>query len=412
MTERERLLEKLGKVKALADRGEGGEKESAERTLAALMKRYGITEEDLEDKKVTIHWIRYKTDWERRLLGQLAYMHLGTGHSFGCVGRYTKRPRKEVGIECTPAQYIEIEADFAFYSEAMKEEMELFYSAFLQKNGLFPPPELAAEPTEAEKEEWEDLERERAMKRAEYERKAAKLRAAERRRRAARRRVITLALGALAVVMILASVIMTITAKPAAEAAEAEITGAAVTSPPVTLVTAEPDMWDGEGEDPLEAEKIEEALLASGYFSVAVPMCYEYQDYMRTYCAAYECPYPLALAVAEVESHFDMDAVGAAGEVGIMQLNPGPENTYWINLEAETELDPTTPSGNIAAGCYLLGKYMQEYGDPNKAAMAYNMGVSGAENAWAEGITSTDYSTAVVEAMERWEVTVNAWNGI
>lgn len=257
-----------------------------------------------------------------------------------------------------------------------------------------------------------DLERERAMKRAEYERKAAKLRAAERRRRAARRRVITLALGALAVVMILASVIMTITAKPAAEAAEAEITGAAVTSPPVTLVTAEPDMWDGEGEDPLEAEKIEEALLASGYFSVAVPMCYEYQDYMRTYCAAYECPYPLALAVAEVESHFDMDAVGAAGEVGIMQLNPGPENTYWINLEAETELDPTTPSGNIAAGCYLLGKYMQEYGDANKAAMAYNMGVSGAENAWAEGITSTDYSTAVVEAMERWEVTVNAWNGI
>lgn len=74
-----------------------GEKESAERTLAALMKRYGITEEDLEDKKVTIHWIRYKTDWERRLLGQLAYMHLGTGHSFGCVGRYTKRPQQGSG---------------------------------------------------------------------------------------------------------------------------------------------------------------------------------------------------------------------------------------------------------------------------------------------------------------------------
>ena len=41
----------------------------------------------------------------------------------------------------------------------MKQEMELFYSAFLQKNRLFPPPELAAEPTEAEKEEWEDMER-------------------------------------------------------------------------------------------------------------------------------------------------------------------------------------------------------------------------------------------------------------
>lgn len=137
MTERERLLEKLGKVKALADRGEGGEKESAERTLAALMKRYGVTEEELEDTRATIHWIRYKTDWERRLLGQLAYMHLGTGHSFGCVGRYTKRPRKEVGIECTPAQYIEIEADFAFYSEAMKRKWSCFTAHFSRKMSFF-----------------------------------------------------------------------------------------------------------------------------------------------------------------------------------------------------------------------------------------------------------------------------------
>lgn len=54
---------------------------------------------------------------------------------------------------------------------------------------------------------------------------------------------------------------------------------------------------------------------------------------------------------------------------------------------------------------------MEDYGDPHKAAMAYNMGVSGARNAWEAGITSTEYSTAVVEAMERWEVTVNAGMG-
>ena len=159
MTERERLLEKLMKVKALADRGEGGERESAERTLAALMERYGITEADLEDNQVSTYWIRYKTEWEQKLLVQLAYMHLGTGHSFGCMGKYSGRPRKKVGVECTAAKYIEIEADFSFYSEAMAREMELFYSAFLQKNKLFPPPELAAEPSAAEKEEWKDKER-------------------------------------------------------------------------------------------------------------------------------------------------------------------------------------------------------------------------------------------------------------
>lgn len=152
-----------------------------------------------------------------------------------------------------------------------------------------------------------------------------------------------------------------------------------------------------------EAEKIEAALLEQGYFSEEIPLSYDLQDVMRTACAEYGCPYPLALAVAEVESHFDMDAVGAVGEVGIMQLNPGPENTYWINLEAETGEDPTTPAGNIICGAYLLGTHMANYGEPEKALMAYNMGPGGAAQAWAAGITSTEYSAKVMEAMDRWE---------
>lgn len=167
-----------------------------------------------------------------------------------------------------------------------------------------------------------------------------------------------------------------------------------------------------EGEDPLEAEKIETALLEQGYFSLAVPMPFVYQDYMRTYCAVYGCPYPLALAVAQVESGFDMDAVGANGEVGIMQLNPGPSGAYHAELQAVTGMDPTTPAGNIADGCYLLGKYLAEYGDTTKAAMAYNMGMSGAQKAWAAGVTSTEYSRAVIAAMEDWECTVNPWDGV
>lgn len=165
-------------------------------------------------------------------------------------------------------------------------------------------------------------------------------------------------------------------------------------------------------EDPQETEKIEEALLAQGYFSLAVPMPYEWQDYMRTYCEEYGCPYPLALAVAQTESNFDMDAVGASGEVGIMQLNPGPGGSYHAEIQAATGLDPTTASGNIAGGCYKLGLYLDKYGSVEKAAMAYNMGEGGARSAWDSGITSTDYSKAVKEAMETWECTVNAWGGV
>ena len=251
-----------------------------------------------------------------------------------------------------------------------------------------------------EAERWE-------KKRKEGMEQARRIREEERRRQIARRRFNALAAGVLVVTLLLALAIRAMTADTAA-AEKPEIISASHVA-----VIRTPGVEDqAAGEDPLEAEKIEAALLKQGYFSDAIPLPYDLQDIMRTACEEYGCPYPLALAVAEVESHFNMEAVGAAGEVGIMQLNPGPDGAYHAELEAATGLDPTTPSGNIAAGCSLLGKYMQEYGDTNKAAMAYNMGVSGAENAWAEGIASTDYSAAVVKAMERWEVTVNAWNGI
>lgn len=169
-------------------------------------------------------------------------------------------------------------------------------------------------------------------------------------------------------------------------------------------------------EDPLEDLPVwewpEDVLLAHGYYSVAVPMEYEYQGYMRRYCAEYGIYYTMALAVAEVESTFDMDAVGTSGEVGIMQLNPGPGGSYHDELEAATGLDPTTPEGNIAGACYLLGKYMKLYNDPAKALMCYNMGHTGAKEAWAAGVTSTVYTEKVLEAMERWGCTVNAWNGV
>lgn len=166
-------------------------------------------------------------------------------------------------------------------------------------------------------------------------------------------------------------------------------------------------------EDPAEKQRIGEALEAQGYFSAAVPMPWEYQDYMRTYCHLYGCPYPLALAVADWETRgqFNMDAIGPAGEVGIFQLNPGPDGSYHAELEAATGLDPTTPEGNIAGGCYKLGKYLAEYGDVAMVAMAYNRGQAGARAAWEAGITSNEYTDAVLEAMERWECAVNAWAG-
>ena len=253
----------------------------------------------------------------------------------------------------------------------------------------------------------------RELKKAAAEVKAAKerrdARRAERERKARRRNKV---LGTILVALIVA-VIAVVTARACSveqkQAAESAVT---VSILPSVFQTPTPKAAEEYAEDPQENEKIEAALLANGYLSTAIPLDYDLQGIMRAACEEFGCPYPLALAVAQTESNFNINALGSAGEVGIMQLLPGPSGSYHKELEDATGRDPNTPAGNIACGVYLLGKYMAKYNDPAKAAMAYNMGESGARNAWAAGITSTSYSEAVLEALEAWECTVNAWGGV
>ena len=107
----------------------------------------------------------------------------------------------------------------------------------------------------------------REANRAEYREHMRKINAEKRRRKIARRRIAFLACMAILALALVCALVTACSARGSGPAEEREINSTATISPPVTLVTAEPDMWDGEGEDPLEAEKIEEALLASGYFS-------------------------------------------------------------------------------------------------------------------------------------------------
>lgn len=68
MTERERLLEKIRKVQALANRGADGEKQSAAALLDKLMKQYGIDEAEIAEERLEKCFFRYKTPYERKLL--------------------------------------------------------------------------------------------------------------------------------------------------------------------------------------------------------------------------------------------------------------------------------------------------------------------------------------------------------
>lgn len=135
-------------------------------------------------------------------------------------------------------------------------------------------------------------------------------------------------------------------------------------------------------EDPMEAEKIEAALVAQGYFRDDVPMEYELQDVLHTACEANGIPYHVGLGLIEVESSFDAEAVSSAGCYGLVQLHP---EYFPADL---------SPADNITTGIEFLAYQLERYdGDMAAALTAYNAG---------HDTGSRGYATAVLEAAEKW----------
>lgn len=130
--------ELLRKLKALADGGVGGEKINAQRKLAALMKKYGIAEEELSAEQQICCEFKYRTETELVLLKQTIYKVTNEisfyGFTYTATGRKVARV---LGCKCTRAQQIEIEFLFDFYKRTYKKDAELFLQAFIQKHQIF-----------------------------------------------------------------------------------------------------------------------------------------------------------------------------------------------------------------------------------------------------------------------------------
>lgn len=138
MTDKQREL--LKKLQALAERGVGGEKETAERKLKQLIEKYGIEEAELSDDKPMDFEFKYKGEWERKLLRQIFYKMFGENfRSKTYVYRYGQGSRSIYGIRCTQAEGLQLQIEYDFYKSLYEDELELFRDAFIQKHRIFDP---------------------------------------------------------------------------------------------------------------------------------------------------------------------------------------------------------------------------------------------------------------------------------
>lgn len=130
-----KLEAKLLKIKALAERGEGGEKASAQVLYQKLLKKYDIDEASLQKEKISKHWWHYTNDMEEDLLVQVFYMVTGDSKYFR---RHSHTRGDQCGCLCTDFEKEEISFYFEFYRDAFQKELEAFLMAFKLKNHLFP----------------------------------------------------------------------------------------------------------------------------------------------------------------------------------------------------------------------------------------------------------------------------------
>ena len=156
---KEELLEKIAKIKALAERGVGGEKETAQRLLQRLMEENEITEEDISQDLVKIHEFLYEKNvpFTTKLLSQIVYSVIGDIDDQKGIYEYCHKTKGRVAIKCTDAEFLEIVAKYEFYVYHLAADMRLLYNAFVSRNNLYPRPELTKPSTKPNRMTEDDL---------------------------------------------------------------------------------------------------------------------------------------------------------------------------------------------------------------------------------------------------------------
>ena len=134
----EKTIQRIKKLQALAERGVGGEKDTAEKMLQKMLERNGIQSlDELQSEEPEYTLFSYNGKHERKLLVQCIYKVMTAAGETRCY--HSKGKRQKLGIYCTKAQKLEIRMEFEFYRNVFYEELDIFMSAFINAQGIFPP---------------------------------------------------------------------------------------------------------------------------------------------------------------------------------------------------------------------------------------------------------------------------------
>lgn len=131
-----------------------------------------------------------------------------------------------------------------------------------------------------------------------------------------------------------------------------------------------------------------------------VPLSHDLQDYIRELCDENGIPMSLVIAMIDVESSFNPDAVSSTDDYGLMQINKC--NHGWLRKQGVTDI--FDPYQNVYGGITILAQCYN--GNMSKTLMSYNLGTGRASELWNEGVYGTSYSRKVLSAKEVYDAQV------
>lgn len=151
----ERILELVKKLKALAERGVGGEKVNAEEQLKKLIEKYKIDLTRINEPILQYRIFRFdeKDEFHKKFVRQIILSVIGFKEFY-----YSGLIHNNWAVEIDDIQFIEISEKLDFYWPIFKSDLEIFYTAFIQKN------ELTVDVDEDDVPEFTDQELEKLYK--------------------------------------------------------------------------------------------------------------------------------------------------------------------------------------------------------------------------------------------------------
>lgn len=150
----DKIIELAKKLKALSDRGVGGEKLNASKKLEQIMKRHGLTIEDIEGERKNYTYFKV-AEIQHQLFIQITSSVLGIGFEL----MKDRRKRGQFVLLLTAFEAVEIQMKYDFYWKLYKDELDIFTSAFIAKNDIYHPNGNKVNPNELSKDEIARLKR-------------------------------------------------------------------------------------------------------------------------------------------------------------------------------------------------------------------------------------------------------------